>query len=129
MKWLPAALLAAGLYHPPATISGVLSGGNAHISVRFQAEGSDVQIALRAADGMKLLGEEIPIRGRSVSKAERIAIDVPYQQGPDQSSLTVEVTGTFDGESKTVSQSFKVGIPNDDQRHQNHDRAMGKQVD
>ena len=118
-----AALLALGITMPFANISGVLSGGNAHLNVRFAAEGENVQIKLVGGQGLKVVGDATPIKNRSVSKGERITLDIDYQQGPDQSTLSVEVTGKFGGESKSVSQVFNVGIPNDDQRHRAHDRA------
>ncbi len=123
MSALAAALVALGLTILPANISAVVSGGKAHINVRFAAAGENVQVAVRGGQGLKVEGDEVPVSGRSVGKGERIVLDIGYQPGPDQSTLTVEVTGTYGGQSMTASQTFKVGVPSDEQRHRTRQRA------
>ena len=118
-------LLFSGLFASPAqaekpapiTISGVVGATTAHLSIRFGREAEDIRVTLRGDNGLSVTSDAAPIKGASAARGEKIAIDVSFERGPDRSSLMVEVTGKFDGVEQSATQSFRVGIPNDEQRH------------
>lgn len=107
---------------PAINVSAVVSGGSAHLSIRFSREGEDVRVIVRGEGGLVVQGDAEPIKGRSVGRGEKIALDVAFERGPDRSALVVEVSGKFDGQVRTVSQTVRVGTPSDEQRHQDRER-------
>jgi hypothetical protein len=118
-----ALLLAAAATSAPVSFSAVLGNGSAHVVIRFSGEGSDVQVTLRGEDGLSVQGDPVPVRGRAVSRGEKITLDVSFAPGPARSSLVVEVAGKFKGEQRTSAQSFFTGMPTDGQRRKARERA------
>jgi hypothetical protein len=120
---LLALLLAAVIPQAPISISARLQNNSAHVTVRFAADLSEVSVKVRGEDGLKVSSDPSPVSGRSVQRGERIAFDVDYRPGPDQSTLTVEVSGKRGEERVSESQSFTTGTPDDAQRERNRERS------
>ena len=118
-----AILLAAGITMPAANLSAIVHDGTAKVLVRFSQDGEGVRISLRGEDGLQITSNAEPIRGRAVQKGERIDLDATFARGPDQSGLTIEVSGKFGGQTLSFTRTFKVGIPSDDQRHKTRENA------
>ena len=104
------------------TIFALLANNSAHLTICFGAEGEEVRVTVRGGEGLKVRGEETPLKGRLVARGERLALDVDFEPGPARSTLTVEVTGKFQGEQKSFSQAFRVGRPDDEQRRKDRER-------
>ena len=118
-----AILLVTGLILPAANISAILHDGTAKVLVRFSQDGTDVRVTVRGEDGLQVTSEKEPIRGRAVQKSERIEIDATFVRGPDQSGLTIEVSGKFGDQTLSFSRTFKTGVPSDEQRHKTRESA------
>lgn len=118
-----AILLAAGLTLPAANLSAIVHDGTAKVLVRFSQDGTDVRVSVRGEDGLQVTSNGEPVSGRAVQKGERLDLDATFARGPDQSGLTIEVSGKFGGQTQTFSRTFKVGIPSDDQRHKTRENA------
>jgi len=106
----------------PITISGVVGAATAHLSIRFGREAEDIRVTLRGDNGLQITSDAAPIKGASAARGEKIALDVSFERGPDRSNLIVEVTGKFGGVEQSATQSFRVGVPNDEQRHDDRTR-------
>ena len=120
------ALLAAGLSVAPVTVGAVLHDGTATVRVNFGQDGSEVKISLRGEDGLQVAGDQEPVRGAAFSKGDKRTFEVAFTPGPDQSTLVVEVSGKFGGNParQTVTQFFRTGTPNDEQRHKARERSV-----
>ncbi|HET8538892.1 MAG TPA: hypothetical protein VFL83_03365 [Anaeromyxobacter sp.] len=101
----------------PASVTAQLSSGSARVTVRFDADATDVRVDVRGAGGLAVRDGALPVDGASFARGEATTFDVSFTPGPGRSHLAVAVSGTFAGAGRRATvASFAVGEPTPDQR-------------
>jgi hypothetical protein len=112
----PAAALPHGKPSAPVTVDAQLSGGSAHVTVRFDGDAKDVRVEVHGADGLQVTSVATPIQQAKFARGEVTTLDVTFTPGPGRSYLAVAVSGKFHGAGHRASvASFAVGEPTAEQ--------------
>jgi hypothetical protein len=100
----------------PVVVDAKLDGERAHVTLRFSAPASDVQVNVSGVDGLTVRSAPTPVAGSSFVQSGETSFDVEFTPGPGRSLLVVAVTGLFDGSHLSKVASFTVGKPSEEQR-------------
>ncbi|WP_164021405.1 hypothetical protein [Pyxidicoccus trucidator] len=100
----------------PVAVDAKLDGERAHVTLRFDAPATDVQVNVSGADGLSVRSAATPVAGTSFMKAGETSFDVEFTPGPGRSHLVVAVTGSFQGSHMSKVASFAVGTPSAEQQ-------------
>lgn len=100
----------------PVSISAQLSGGSAHVTVRFEADAKDVSVVVHGVGGLAVTSAGSPVDGASFARGETAAFDVAFTPGAGRSTLAVGVSARFHGAGRrSAVASFDVGEPTKEQ--------------
>lgn len=100
----------------PVTVDAKLAGERAHVTLRFNAPASDVQVHVSGVEGLSVRSGATPLAGTRFTNAGETSFDVDFTPGPGRSHLVVAVTGTFQGSHMSKVASFAVGTPSAEQQ-------------
>lgn len=94
----------------PVTAEVVLKPSSAQVTVRFEADGQNVDVGLRGLDGLQVK-DFAPLALPQVKRGETRVLDVGFTPGPGRSTLVLNVAGTFNGAQQARVMTFAVGNP------------------
>ena len=100
----------------PVTVDAKLDGKRAHVTLRFEAPASHVQVNVSGVDGLTVRSAPTPVAGTHFTNASETSFDVDFTPGPGRSHLVVAVTGTFQGSHMSKVASFAVGTATAEQQ-------------
>ncbi|QSQ18932.1 hypothetical protein JY651_26635 [Pyxidicoccus parkwayensis] len=100
----------------PVTVDAKLDGEKAHVTLRFDAPASDVQVNVSGLDGLAVKSEASPVKGGSFARADEKSFDVDITPGPGRSLLVVAISGTFQGAPLSKVVTFSTGKPTAEQQ-------------
>ncbi|MFP2904040.1 hypothetical protein ACLESD_02995 [Pyxidicoccus sp. 3LFB2] len=109
----------------PVAVDAKLDGGRAHVTLRFDASASDVQVNVSGLDGLTVRSAGTPVAGNSFTKSGETSFDVEFTPGPGRSHLVVAVTGSFEGSHMSKVASFAVGTPTAEQKQSSGTTVTG----
>jgi hypothetical protein len=105
-----------GKLRAPVTVEASISGGSAHVTVRFDRAATGVRVQVRGLDGLAVTSEPAPVKGGRFAAGEVATFDVAFTPGPGRSFLSVGVQGSFGAGRRATSVSFPVGEKSAEQR-------------
>jgi len=108
----------------PVEIRSAANGDRVRLEMRFAAAARDVSVRLRGTEGLVVLGDAEPVRGRSVSAGETLVLEVGVEPGAGHSNLAVVVSGSFGGASRSRAASVSFG-----RLERDRVRALGRRDD
>ncbi len=92
----------------PVSAEVDLSQTSAHVTLRFESDGTNVSAEVSGVDGLTVAGATKPIAAASVARGEARSFDVAFSSGPERSNLVVSVSGTFGGATLFRVMTFAV---------------------
>ncbi|MCE9666447.1 hypothetical protein LY474_01360 [Myxococcus stipitatus] len=100
----------------PVEVDARLADGKAHVTVRFAAPASKVQVDVSGVDGLAVKSNATPVAGGRFNAEATTEFDVDYTPGTGQSHLVVSVTGSFQGRRMVKVSTFATGEPTVEQQ-------------
>jgi hypothetical protein len=100
----------------PVNVTASIRPGAADLDVVFGAAGAGMTIQVWGVDGLKVTGGSALISAPSVRSGETLKVPVLYDAPATESTLAIEVSGTFGGREQAKVQSFTInsGSPRND---------------
>lgn len=112
----PSAAPILGKPRAPVSVDAQLSAGSGRVTVRFDADATDVRIDVHGAAGLAVTSGATPVAHGSFARGESTSFEVGFTPGPGRSYLAVGVAGKFHGAGKRAAvASFAVGDPTPEQ--------------
>ncbi len=93
----------------PVEVKAELALKSARLTVTFEADAKEVELAVSGIDGLVVEGESRLVDHGEFKRGETRTFDVTFNPGPGRSMLVVSVSGSFNGASRARVASFTVG--------------------
>jgi hypothetical protein len=103
------AVVSPGKPQAPVNIEGFLDASHASVLITFEVAATEVTVRVYGTDGLVVQGSATPVTNGTFAAGETLDLAVDYTPGPEQSNLTVVVSGQFGGRQSARVTSFTVG--------------------
>jgi hypothetical protein len=93
----------------PVAVTAKLGPTRARVTVTFEADVKDAEVAVSGVDGLEVQGEAKVVAGQAFAKGESKSFEVAYTRPAGRAELVVSVVGDFGGGKRGRVASFVVG--------------------
>lgn len=93
----------------PVDVKAEIAPKSARLTVTFESDAKDVELAVSGIDGLVVEGEARLVDKGEFARGDTRTFDVVFKPGPGRSMLVVSVSGSFNGAPRARVASFTVG--------------------
>lgn len=93
----------------PVDVKAEIAPKSARLTVTFESDAKDVELAVSGIDGLVVEGEARLVDKGEFARGDTRTFDVAFKPGPGRSMLVVSVSGSFNGAPRARVASFTVG--------------------